>query len=163
MLRTTYSNSLCGGGCNVSAKGIVLNLRGKFSITTALIAGLLIIPATPSLAAGSWTSSITNTLTGLSSGIWSVHDADSAATRTIFSTCTEIWGSPKQIKRITVALVDHHGPWLPVATVATKSTSGCDSVSMGDRKKGTYNLAFKKISGPGSTVGLTAKKVTPAH
>ncbi|MBF6672606.1 hypothetical protein FQA45_14750 [Glutamicibacter halophytocola] len=140
-----------------------MKFRGKLSLVTTLIAGLVIIPAAPSLAEGSWSSSITNALTGFSSRSWNDQNTDSVATKTTFKTCSETWGTPKSVGSITVALVDHRGALLPAKTVSTKTTKGCGSVNFGDRKKSTYHFTIKKIAGLSSGVRLTAKKVTQTY
>lgn len=140
-----------------------MKIKGKLTLTAGLIAGLVVLPATPSLAEGSWTSSISDALTGFSSRSWNDRNIDSVATKTSFSTCTETWGTPKAVGSITVGLVDHRGALLPAKTVDTKTTKGCGSANFGVRKKSTYHFTIKKIAGFDSGVRLTAKKVTQTY
>lgn len=128
------------------------------ALIALLFAGTTIVSASPALAEGSWSSSITNALTGFKSRSWQDSHKDHAATRTVLSSCTETWGTPKPVGSVTLNLFDEKG-LLPDKNMGAR-TSNCGTFSWGEMQRSDkYHFKLSKVAGYSSGVKLTAKSV----
>lgn len=128
------------------------------ALVVLLVGGASVAAASPAMAEGSWSSSITNALTGFKSRSWQDSHKDHAATRTVLSTCTETWGSPKSVGSVTLNLFDEKG-LLPDANMGAR-TSNCGTFNWGEMKRSDkYHFKLSKVGGYSSGVKLTAKSV----
>ncbi|NKG19857.1 hypothetical protein [Paeniglutamicibacter terrestris] len=137
-------------------------MLGKKIRTGALVAilagGASIAAASPAMAEGDWQSKITNALTGFKSRSWQDSHTDKAATRTVLTTCTETWSTPKPVGSVTLNLFNEKGLF-PDQNMGAK-TSNCGTFNWGEMQRSDrYYFTLSKVANHDSGVKLTAKSV----
>jgi hypothetical protein len=104
--------------------------------------------ATPAHAEGSWSSSISNWLTGKESRQWTDNNTDSVSTTVSLSGCSIPNG--QRFENVTLGLYRDRSV-LPDVSKGER-TNACGNFGWGDVEAGTYHFTLKKING--STGGL---------
>lgn len=128
------------------------------ALVAVLVGGGSLVAAAPAMAEGSWSSSITNALTGFKSRSWQDSHKDKAATKTVLKTCSETWGSSKPVGSVTLNLFDERG-LLPDKNMGSR-TSNCGTFNWGEMQRpDRYHFKLSKVAGLDSGVKLTAKSV----
>jgi hypothetical protein len=141
------------------------DVQVRFPGTAARVASLtvlaVIISASPALAEGSFTSSLSNVLTGFNSRSWTDKNSDGTSTRITLSQCTDPARGGKGANT-RLQLTRERGGVLPDKQVGDRKTFYCSSSAYGDWgrvARGKYHFTVILIDGQERGVSLSAKKV----
>lgn len=104
---------------------------------------LVLSTISPAHAEGSWSSSVSNALTGFTSRSWTDNNSDATATRTVWSGCSTVTGT---YRNTTLDLARNRTWPLPDVTYGER-TSSCGTFNWGRMTDvGSYHWTIKRIN-----------------
>lgn len=137
----------------------------KHKMTMATVASLATLAiASPAAAEGSWSSSITDALTGFNSRTWADNNNDANATKITFKNCTHNWGSATP-KSAEVQLT-RQTPWYQPDDNRGRKTLNCGTSATGDwgrQSSGSFHFTITKIGGMSSGPRLSVQTVSVSY
>lgn len=115
-----------------------------------VVAGIL--GATPAIAEGSWSSSMSGARTGFQSRSWQDSHLDRNSTRLALSGCSYP-GQGGLVNSISVTLYDEYG-LLPDQSVGTRTAQPCGTLNWGEQTRSdTYHWTISALNNSTSSSG----------
>ena len=122
------------------------------ALRVAILALVVLMLAPAAMAEGSWTSSITNALTGFDSRSWTDNNSDSANTTIQFNNCEDDWTAIEPDN--TQIQLTKETPWYEPDENRGRFVSDCensDTDNWGDEPSGSYHFTIIRINGSESS------------
>ncbi len=124
-----------------------------------LVIGTSIVAASPALAEGSWTSSISSAITGFQSRTWQDNNSDNVATTVSFSGCTITDGRP--FSKTQLEMWGEFGAFPDQNLGSIQNT--CNTSNWGRVANNAYHFRINTINGSVSGYRLNVTTVRTAY